>query len=367
MLNFLRRRLCPFSSLIDMIYIHIPFCKRKCLYCDFYSVCDKDRQGAYKDALIKEISSHKGTRTSTVYIGGGTPTVLGENLLSIIDAVNENFRLEKDYEFTVEANPGTVDEKLLRGLYDRGVNRLSLGAQSFNDNELSVLGRIHTAKEIFKSCEMVKNAGFENFSLDLMLATPLQTMESLSYSLDCIEKINPPHVSAYSLIVEEGTPFYDMELSLPEEDTEREMYYYASERLANIGLHRYEISNFAQKGYESRHNSGYWQDEEYLGLGAGAHSYWEKARFYNAPDIEKYIKGEGRKEGYTPISDRERKLELFMLGLRMTEGVAYNGEFPEKVNPLLEKGLLEINAGRLMLTQKGTDLANLVFMEFLDD
>ena len=350
-----------------MIYIHIPFCIRKCLYCDFYSVTDKSLFGAYTDALIKEIESIKGTETDTVYIGGGTPTAIGEYLLQIIDAVNKNLVLSENCEFTVEANPGTVDRDILKKLYSKGVNRISLGAQSFNDNELRALGRIHSSKEVFESVAAIKEAGFKNFSIDLMLATPNQTMESLSYSLDCIEKINPPHVSAYSLIVEEGTPFYDMELQLPDEDTERKMYYFAEERLKSMGLSRYEISNFAKAGFESRHNSGYWQDKEYIGLGAGAHSYYKGARYSNASDIQRYIKGEGRKEDYTPISEKERKLELFMLGLRMTKGVEYNGEFPERVNPLMKKGLLEIKNGRLCLTKRGTDCANLVFMEFLND
>ncbi len=350
-----------------MIYIHIPFCIRKCLYCDFYSVTDKSLFRAYTDALIKEIESIKGTKTDTVYIGGGTPTAIGEYLFEIVDAVNKNLSLSEKCEFTVEANPGTVNGDILKKLFQKGVNRISLGAQSFNDNELRALGRIHSSKEIFESVEAIKEAGFENFSIDLMLATPNQTMESLSYSLDCIEKINPPHVSAYSLIVEEGTPFYDMELQLPDEDTERQMYYFAEERLKSMGLSRYEISNFAKEDFESSHNSGYWQDKEYIGLGAGAHSYYKGARFSNASDIHRYINGEGRKEDYTPISEKERKLELFMLGLRMTRGVEYNGEFPERVNPLLEKGLLEIKDGRLRLTKRGTDCANLVFMEFLDD
>ena len=350
-----------------MIYIHIPFCVRKCLYCDFYSVTDRSLYKAYTDALIDEIESIKGTKTNTVYIGGGTPTAIGEYLLAIVDAVNENLILSENCEFTVEANPGTVDEKILCALYKKGVNRISLGAQSFNDKELRALGRIHTSKEIFESVDAIKKAGFTNFSLDLMLATPKQTMESLSYSLSCIEKINPPHVSAYSLIVEEGTPFYDMELDLPDEDTEREMYYYASERLLKMGLVRYEISNFAKEGFESRHNTGYWQDEEYIGIGAGAHSFFGGARYSNASNIKKYIDGEGRKEDYTPISEKERKLELFMLGLRMTKGVLYNGEFPERVNPLIAEGLLEIKDGFLRLTPRGTDCANLVFMEFLND
>ena len=350
-----------------MIYIHIPFCVRKCLYCDFYSITDKSLFKAYTDALIDEIESIKGTKTDTVYIGGGTPTAIGEYLLKIVDAVNENIVLSENCEFTVEANPGTVDEKILSALYKKGVNRISLGAQSFNDNELRALGRIHTAKQIFEGVDAIKNAGFTNFSIDLMLATPHQTMESLDYSLSCIEKINPSHVSAYSLIVEEGTPFYDMELSLPDEETERAMYYYANHRLSKMGLSRYEISNFAKKGFESRHNSGYWKDCEYIGLGAGAHSYFGGARYCNASDIKRYIKGEGRREDYTPISDEERKLELFMLGLRMADGVNYNGEFPERVNPLIEKGLLKKENGRLFLTDRGTDCANLVFMEFLND
>ncbi len=350
-----------------MIYIHIPFCVRKCLYCDFYSVTDKSLYRAYTDALIKEIEGIKGTETNTVYIGGGTPTAIGNYLLEIVDAVNKNLVLSENSEFTVEANPGTVDEKILSSLYKKGVNRISLGAQSFNDNELRALGRIHTSKEIFESVDAIKNAGFSNFSLDIMLATPYQTMESLEYTLSCIEKINPPHVSAYSLIVEEGTPFYDMELNLPNEDTERKMYYYASDFLSKLGLLRYEISNFAKEGFESRHNCGYWRDEEYIGLGAGAHSYYGGARYFNVSDIKSYIDGKGRKEDYTPISEKERKLELFMLGLRMTAGVLYSGEFPERVNPLIEKGLLEIKEGRLRLTPRGTDCANLVFMEFLND
>ena len=316
---------------------------------------------------IKEIVSLKGLKTDTVYIGGGTPTTLGDNLLKITQAVKENFILSDNCEFTVEANPGTVNKALLKNLYTLGVNRISLGAQSFNDDELKALGRIHTSKEIFESCDMIKEVGFKNFSLDLMLAVPEQTIDSLSYTLGCIEKINPSHVSAYSLIVEEGTAFYNMALDLPDENTEREMYYYVTDRLKAKDLYRYEISNFAKKGFESRHNTGYWTDCEYWGIGAGAHSYNNGVRYQNASDIVRYIKGEGLKEDVISISEKERKLELFMLGLRMTKGVLYNGEFPERVNPLIEKGLLEIKDGHLRLTLRGCDMANLVFMEFLND
>ena len=198
-----------------MVYIHIPFCIKKCLYCDFYSVTEKSLIKAYTDALIEEIKTHSGEKTETVYIGGGTPTSIGDELIRIVDAVNDTFVFEKDYEFTVEANPGAVRENLFIELYRRGVNRISLGIQSFNDNELKALGRIHTAEEAKSAVEMIKTAGFANYSVDLMFGIPHQTKESLQYSLDCINKLSPPHVSVYSLILEEGTPFYDMELPLP--------------------------------------------------------------------------------------------------------------------------------------------------------
>ena len=337
------------------------------MYCDFYSITDKSIMNDYVDALIRQIRTYKSLETDTVYIGGGTPTVLGEKLLDITDAVNECFVFAKNAEFTLEANPASADKALFSELYKRGVNRLSLGAQSFVDSELKALGRIHCAHDIINSVDMARCAGFKNISLDLMFAIPNQTIESLKYSIDCIKEIAPEHVSAYSLIVEEGTPFYNMELNLPSEDTERQMYYFIGEELEKEGYYRYEISNYAKKGFESRHNTGYWTGKEYLGLGAGAHSYFNGSRFYNESDIAKYIAGKGIEEGKTKISEKERSLEYFMLGLRMTEGVIYSGEFKDRVEPLIKKGLLEIKEGRLRLTKRGTDLANLVFMEFLND
>ena len=350
-----------------MVYIHIPFCIKKCLYCDFYSITDKSLIKAYTDSLIGEIKSHRGEKTETVYIGGGTPTSIGDELLRIVDAVRENFVFSENYEFTIEANPGATDERVFKALFEKGVNRISLGVQSFNNDELKALGRIHTAEDALSAVEMIKSAGFNNFSIDLMFAIPGQTKESLLRNLEKVKKINPPHISVYSLILEEGTPLYDMDIELPDEDTEREMYYLIGEELSKIGLNRYEISNFAKQGFESRHNSGYWKDCEYIGLGAGAHSYKDKTRYENVSDVCLYISGQGRKINAVKISDKERQLELFMLGLRMTDGVLYNGEFPERVNPLIEKGLLKTENGRLKLTDKGTDLGNIVFMEFLDD
>ena len=295
-----------------MFYIHIPFCIRKCLYCDFYSVTDCSLAKKYKDAVIEEMRLYEGMKAETVYIGGGTPTVLGDNLVEIVKAAGKIFDLSDDAEFTVEANPGTVNPSLLGELAENGVNRISLGAQSFNDNELKALGRIHTAEEIFEAVDMVRGAGIKNLNIDIMLATPKQTIESLKHTLDCVEKINPEHISAYSLIIEENTPFFNNTPPLCDEDTEREMYYYTTERLEKAGFFRYEISNFAKKGYESRHNSRYWQDYEYIGIGAGAHSYYENKRYYNEADISLYINGEGRKQGVYNVTDRERKLELFM-------------------------------------------------------
>lgn len=367
MLSCRKRHLCPFSSLINMIYIHIPFCLRKCLYCDFYSITDSSLYTDYTKAVIEEIKEYKGKAVETVYIGGGTPTAIGDNLIAIIKAVTDNFHLSDNYEFTVETNPKTSDSKLICEIAKMGVNRISLGAQSFIDSEIKTLGRIHTRKEIFESVDAIREAGINNLSLDLMFGIPNQTLQSLSESINCALSINPDHISAYSLILEEGTPFYNMDLSFPDEDIEREMYYLINTTLEKNGLYRYEISNYAKKGMESKHNSRYWQDYEYIGIGAGAHSYNNKARYNNISNVQAYIKGANRRENIINISQEERKLELFMLGLRMKDGILYNGEYPDKVNPLIEKGLLELYGNNLRLTNRGTDLANLVFMEFIDD
>lgn len=348
-------------------YIHMPFCVRKCLYCDFYSSADFSRADEYANALLKEAEKYRGYSAETIYIGGGTPTSVPNVLLKIIDGVTNLYSLAADCEFTVEANPGTVTPELLKSMKSMGVNRLSLGAQSFNYNELRALGRIHSSADIFAAAEAAHTAGFENISIDIMLATPLQTLGSLSHTIDCALSLDVPHVSAYSLIVEENTPFYNMKLSLPDDDTEREMYYMLRSRLAENDIMQYEISNFAKKGFESRHNCAYWRREDYIGLGAAAHSCVGAERFANAADTDMYISGKGYRAEETLLSQREICLERFMLGLRMTDGIEYNGEFPERVKPLIGKGLLEKSGNRLRLTNRGIDLGNLVFMEFLDD
>lgn len=315
-------------------------------------------------ALINEIKEHKGEIGHSVFIGGGTPTVLGDRLIDVINAVKENIVLVRECEFTVEANPGTVDAELLKKMKEAGVNRLSLGVQSFNDNELKALGRIHTAKEAVEAFYMAREAGFDNINIDIMLSTPFQSMDSVKHTLDAVKKLNPEHVSAYSLIIEEGTPFYDMELDLPDEDTEREIYHYTARFLKDMGFDRYEISNFAKKGFECRHNIKYWVCDEYLGFGAAAASYVNNCRYTNTNDIASYICGERAIEKDF-IDEEEQLKEKFLLGLRMSKGVKYNGEFEEKIEKLVAEGLLVKEQGFVRLTEKGFDLGNLVFMEFI--
>ncbi len=347
------------------IYVHIPFCVRKCLYCDFCSEADTRPREAYVKELIEEIKQKKGIKADSVFIGGGTPSVLGDKLLRIIEALGEYVEIEDGAEFTVEVNPGTVDVELLQNMRNLGVNRLSIGAQSFNDNELKALGRIHTAAEIYAAASMAEKAGFDNINLDIMLSTPYQTLKSVKKTLAAVKEINPPHVSAYSLIIEEGTPFEKMELPLSDEDEEREIYYETVDFLAKMGLERYEISNFAKTGFECKHNIKYWTGRDYVGLGAAAHSYDGGVRYQNTNDIEEYIAGKGRGINAEIIDNAEREKERFLLGLRMTRGVEYHGEFKEIIADLEQKGLLEEKDGRVMLTKRGIDVGNIVFMEFV--
>ncbi len=341
------------------LYVHIPFCVRKCPYCDFYSVADMGRAEAYVKALIREFENYKNYSFDTVFIGGGTPTSIGDLLAELCGV------LPRAEEFTVEANPGTVDYGLLKTLKSAGVNRISFGVQSFNDSELKALGRIHSAAQAEEAFNDARRAGFDNISIDLMLSTPYQTFESAERSLDTVRRLGPDHVSAYSLIVEEGTPFYNMDLTLPDEDEEREIYYLVRRRLEEMGLMQYEISNFARPGFECRHNIKYWILEPYIGIGAAAHSYSGGIRWRNEADIDQYIGGTGRCLDREEITPEEALKEKFWLGLRMTGGIRYNGEFPDVVKKLTDQGLLELKDRNLRLTCRGIDLANLVFMEFV--
>lgn len=317
------------------------------------------RKKEYIDAVLSELDEYKHDVFDTVFIGGGTPTSVGGELVRLCE------KLPKAAEFTVEANPGTVDYRLLKALRKAGANRVSFGVQSFNDDELKALGRIHTAQQARDAFYAARRAGFENISVDLMLSTPNQSVESVKRSLLEIKELSPEHISAYSLIVEEGTPFYDMPLSLPNEDEEREIYWLACEFFDKIGLKQYEISNFAREGRESRHNLKYWSNLPYVGIGAAACSYNDGFRYRNSADMEEYIRGEGRRIDREAVTEEEQLREKFWLGLRKTNGVEYLGEFPETVNKLTDSGLLEKNGGWLRLTRRGLDLANVVFSEFV--
>ncbi len=372
------------------LYVHIPFCVRKCGYCDFLSgTAEESTREAYLLALAREIrragQDAEGCRAVSVFFGGGTPTVLtGGQLSRLLSEIKKSFRLAGDCEITLEANPGTLDPEKLRLCREAGFNRISIGCQSADNRELRRLGRIHTWEEFLEGFRQAREAGFSNINVDLMSGIPGQTLVSWETSLRKTAELGPEHISAYSLILEEGTPFYENreKLDLPDEDTERRMYERTGEILEEYGCRQYEISNYAREGYRCRHNLGYWTGREYLGLGLGASSLWRDTRFRNTESMEEYLKDSGnlpkirREEEKLSASDRQS--EYMILGLRLTEGISLAG-FREtfgtdvrKVWPgVLEKyegyGLLEEAAGRLKFTGEGISLSNVVLAEFLPE
>ncbi|WP_314595237.1 radical SAM family heme chaperone HemW [uncultured Selenomonas sp.] len=372
------------------VYVHIPFCRRKCFYCDFPSYAGEERwMSRYREALCREIAA-QGCRclqegaVRTVYIGGGTPTaLLADDLLAVICAVRESFHLTGAEEFTVEVNPGTVDVQLLERLREAGVNRLSFGVQSFSDALLSAIGRIHTAREAEDAVRMAQKADFR-VSLDLMYGLPGQTLADLKDSVARAAALGIGHISAYGLAVEDGTPFARMEeagqLHLPTDDECGDMYDYITAELPRLGYRRYEISNYAKAGEESRHNLAYWQDVPYIGLGAAAHSYWHGRRMENEQDLRRYIACiEG---GLSPAREeepcsRENHIEEFaFLALRTADGLA-KGRFRstfgcdvhevygEVIARLQAAGLVEETVESIRLTAQGMKFGNRVFEAFL--
>lgn len=376
------------------IYIHIPFCVQKCLYCDFLSgPFDEKIRQAYLDALLDEISMRssdfKDYAVDTVFIGGGTPSVVSENVIAeIISLIKQKYNLSDNPEITIEANPGTVDLKKLSAYRECGINRLSLGLQSANDNELKALGRIHDRAAFLDTYSNAVKAGFDNINVDIMSALPNQNMDSYLKTLEFVTGLNPApkHISSYSLIVEEGTPFFDLhmqnKLNLPDEDTDREMYELTKEVLQKKGYTRYEISNYAMDGYECRHNIGYWKRVEYIGFGIGAASLISNERFENTADINKYINNPlDSRENVSKLSKHEQMEEFMFLGLRLMKGVAFsdfynqfNVDLYEVYGDVIEKnvkdGLLKIEGEKyklLSLTQRGIDVSNYIFSQFLFD
>ena len=373
------------------IYIHIPFCVQKCLYCDFVSGPASDEiKRNYVNYLLKEIEAciygnKSGSEyiVDTIFIGGGTPSVLdAERIEEILCKLKEKFAISNDCECTIEVNPGTVDFTKLEKYREAGINRLSIGLQSCNDNELKILGRIHNFKDFEDMFQSARTAGFDNINVDLMSSIPEQTEESFTRSLKQVINLSPEHISVYSLIVEEGTPFYEMDLNLPDEDTERQIYYKTGEILKEHGYGQYEISNYAKPGKECKHNIRYWQCDEYIGFGVAAASYYNGVRWKNTEDINfyiKYMQGEQRDDFYSEkdiLTPEEQCAEFMFMGLRMNQGVSAEefykrfGITPdEKYGEIIEKhiqnGLLVKEENYIRLTDKGRDVCNFVMADFL--
>ena len=368
-----------FTETMTGLYIHIPFCIRKCRYCDFVSYCTGDRE-AYLDALIGEMHLYRGYEIGTVFIGGGTPTVLETRQLEMLcGEVFENFNIAGGYEFTIEANPGTIDREKAAALLSFGVNRISIGVQSFNDSELKAIGRIHDAKTAVRAVNDVCSAGFENISIDLMTALPDQTMASLMRSLKTAAALPLSHISAYSLIIEDGTPMADDYekglLALPDEDEDREMYAAAKTFLEQRGFLQYEISNFAKQKKECRHNINYWECGQYIGIGAAAHSYIGSVRSSNTDRLNEYLKKEYQTGERTILTREDEISEFIIMGMRMNRGIG-EAEFADKFGiniwdrygAELEKfcrgGFILCADGRISFTDKGRDVSNSILCEF---
>lgn len=361
------------------IYVHIPFCVRKCLYCDFVSyVTTEEVRAAYVARLLKDIAETDVKETvDTVYIGGGTPSVLeAKDICMIMDAIRERFTLTDDCECSMEVNPGTVSTEKLISYRKAGINRLSIGLQSCDDKELETLGRIHSCEMFLDAYRMAREAGFENINIDLMSAIPEQTKESYKETLQKVLQLQPEHISAYSLIVEEGTPFADMQLKLPSEEDERWMYYETDKLLSDAGYVRYEISNYALPGYECRHNIRYWTGKEYLGFGVAAASFYEGCRSKNTAGLDAYIKSGPQLEERIMLTKEDEMEEFFYLGLRMCEGVkeeVFRQRFgmgtEEVYGEVLKKhigdGLLVKEDGSIRLSLRGIDVSNYVLCDFL--
>lgn len=377
------------------LYVHIPFCVRKCNYCDFLSFpADEETKKRYVQALCKEIEDYqtltKEYELSTIYFGGGTPSVLEIPLLEqLFSVIRRCFALNEAAEITMEVNPGTVTMEKLQAYRTLGINRLSIGVQSAKTEELKLLGRIHTFEDAMNTVQWARAAGFENISTDLISALPGQSLEAYKENVEAILSLSPEHISSYSLIIEENTPFYELyaegkerESDLPEEETDRAMYAYTNERLKAAGYDRYEISNYAKPGYESRHNSSYWTGREYLGVGLGASSLLANTRYHNETDLETYLSEieadiDVRRE-LEHLTEAEQMEEFMILGLRRMCGIRrteFQSRFGKPIETvygialqkLKKQNLLTIEEDKIALTELGIDLSNRVFVEFLPE
>ncbi|WP_297427157.1 radical SAM family heme chaperone HemW [Clostridium sp.] len=368
------------------LYIHIPFCKQKCLYCDFPSYSGKENlMDEYIDALEKEIlQKTQSYKINSIFIGGGTPSYLDfSNLERLLNTIN-SLSLKENLEFTVECNPGTLNKQNLSIMKRYNVNRISMGLQSTKNSILKEIGRIHSYEDFESNYLLARSMGFDNINADLMFGLPNQTIDDWSKSLEYIANLKLDHISAYSLILEESTGFYELyeqgKLKLPEEENEREMYLITKEILNKYGYHQYEISNFAREGKECFHNKVYWKCDEYLGLGVSASSFINNKRIKNIDKIEDYIRKMESNEDIIQESYEnnmgDNMEEFVFMGLRMTDGIEVN-RFKERFNKdiyevygdIIEKNinkeLLSYNSGKLFLTQKGVELSNYVMSDFI--
>lgn len=371
------------------LYIHIPFCEQKCNYCDFNSGCySQEIQEKYLDSLLNEIklesNFYRDYIVDTIFIGGGTPSLLSETSMNnLVFELSENFTFSKDLEFTIEINPNSASLEKLQCYNKLGINRLSIGAQSFVNKELKFLGRLHQNNDIYNTVENGKKAGFENISLDLMTSIPYQDLNSFKHSLKEAISLDVNHISAYSLIIEEGTPFGDLyklkDLHLPTEDEERKIYRYLTDFLNTNGYMQYEISNFSKIGFESKHNLKYWKCKDYLGLGLGAHSRISNIRIENTGNLAKYM--ETISEGILPnknkykLSDLDQLNEKIIMGLRLIEGINIRNldeefdidfllSYHKEIDKNIKNGYIEITDGYLKLTKLGLDFCNRVELDF---
>lgn len=365
------------------IYIHIPFCKSKCYYCDFTSFAGKeDKISKYVEKLLEEIDScdKTGFNVKTIYIGGGTPSYIEEKYISqIINKIREKFILVQGAEITLEANPGTLTKEKLENYLRIGINRLSIGLQSTDNECLKRIGRIHTYEDFLDNYHLAREIGFKNINVDLILALPKEEGKSIVTQVKEIINLNPEHISLYSLILEDNTKLKDMydkkEIELPSDEEERKMYWDTKKLLEENGYIHYEISNFAKKGFESKHNLDCWNQKEYLGFGVSASSYFDRKRYTNPKTIEEYI--DGKESIIEEVQSRESEAKEFMLlGLRKIEGVSIS-EFERKfsfnplfyfrfeISKLTDEELIEVDLDSVKLTKKGLDLANIVWEEFI--
>jgi oxygen-independent coproporphyrinogen-3 oxidase len=381
------------------LYIHIPFCKRKCAYCDFLSFAlDAKEQELYMQALFREIRAvskrYKDRLVTTVFIGGGTPSCIAYEMIErLMDVLSDCFRFAPEAEVSMEANPGTIQKESVSAYRRAGINRISIGLQSANDKELQTLGRIHTWRDFLAGYDLLRKAGFDNLNIDLMSALPGQSVRSYEQTLKSVCALKPEHISAYSLIIEEGTPFYDSYYEdslrqadgektawLPDEEQMRAIDILTREYLAGCGYLRYEISNYAKPGRECKHNIGYWKRKDYLGFGLGASSLVDEMRFSNTRDLKKYLQmaqtQEFVYETFDILTKKEQMEEFMFLGLRMCEGISrerfarkfgveIEGIYADVLAKYRKMDLLYASKGRIALTEEGMDVSNVILADFL--